>query len=120
MSKPHYGWWSYVKDMIRKYPERREAVEKSDEKAFQMKEGGGELHYSRVLKKEYEAVEQAVKTTVAYQDGDDRLRVIRLVFWDQSHTIDGAALKVCCSERTAQEWHRKFIRLVAENYGLLD
>ena len=42
--------------------------------------------------REYEAVRRAIATTERYKDGRDRLKVIRLVFWDRSHTIEGAGL----------------------------
>ena len=73
-----------------------------------------------IHQKEYEAVRKAVEATRQRKDGTDRLKVIQLVLWDKSHTLVGAAMKVPCSERTAQEWHREFIRLVAQNFGLLE
>jgi len=43
-----------------------------------------------------------------------------MVFWRRSHTLDGAALSIPCSYRTAQRYHSEFILLVAGFYGLLD
>lgn len=37
----------------------------------------------------------------------------------RTHTLQGAALACYVSERTAQEWHRQFIRLVGQKRGLL-
>ena len=54
------------------------------------------------------------------QDGEERLKFIRLVFWDKTHTLEGAAMEVNCSDRTARRWHTDFIKCVARNYGLLD
>lgn len=31
-----------------------------------------------------------------YKNGQDRLKVIKLVLWDRSHTLEGAALCVWC------------------------
>lgn len=70
--------------------------------------------------REYEAVRHAIDLTERYRNGVDRLRVIRLVLWDRSHTLEGAALMVPCHYKTAQGWHNEFIRLVAEHYGLMD
>lgn len=96
MSKPRYGWWPYAKWMIRSY------------------KGGGLM-----TKDERDAVEAAVKETEQLADGGERLRLIDLVLWKRTHTLQGAALACYVSERTAQEWHRQFIRLVGQKRGLL-
>ena len=70
--------------------------------------------------REYEAVRRAIEQTERYQNGLQRLAIIRMVLWDRQYTLDGAALQIPCSWRTAAQWHGEFIRLVASNYGLLD
>lgn len=95
MSKPRYGWWPYAKWMIRSY------------------KGGGLM-----TKDERAAVEAAIKETEQLADGGERLRLIDLVLWKRTHTLQGAALACYVSERTAQEWHRQFIRLVGQKRGL--
>lgn len=134
MSKPRYGWWGYVKDMIRRYPALREQYRDLHSPSVTadysgVPRAGGE---SRVLEalairelpstaqREYEAVRRAIATTERYRNGRERLKVIRLVLWDRSHTLEGAALMVPCSARHAKEWHGDFIRLVASYFGLLD
>lgn len=77
-----------------------------------------ELPYNK--QREYEAVRRAIKTTERYKNGRDRLRIIEMVLWKRSHTLEGAALLVPCSERTAKQWHGDFIKLVAGNYGFMD
>lgn len=69
---------------------------------------------------ENDAVCKAVIETAPLQDGEERLKFIRLVFWDKTHTLEGAAMAVNCSDRTARRWHTDFIKRVARNYGLLD
>ena len=96
MSKPRYGWWPYAKWMIRSY------------------KGGGLM-----TKDERAAVEAAISDTEQLIDGSERLRLIDLVLWKRTHTLQGAALACYVSERTAQEWHRQFIRLVGQKRGLL-
>lgn len=102
MSKTRYIWWGYVKNMIRRYPARKDRPC-----------AGNDL-------REREAVERAVRQTMRLDNGQDRLRVVELVFWQQTHTLEGAAMMVPCSERTARRWHTEFIRLVAREYGLLE
>lgn len=65
---------------------------------------------------EYEAVKRAVDETSRRSDGKERQQLIDMVFWKQTHTINGAAIALHVSERTAREWHRMFIRTVWENY----
>lgn len=99
MSKPRYRWWSYVKACIRSYP--------------QMAGKNG------VERREREAVKKAIAATEAMPTGADRLRVIDLVMWRQTHTLEGAAQEIPCSYETAKRYHGQFIRLVAANMGLL-
>ena len=61
------------------------------------------------------AVQRAIDQTMKMDNGQDRLRVVDLVFFKQTHTLEGAALM-----DTAQKYHAQFIKLVAKNYGLLD
>lgn len=134
MSKPRYDWWGYVKGMIRRYPQLKDEL--SDLRSTSltanycgMPGGSGTSRTTEAIairelpttrQREYEAVRQAIATTERYKDGRDRLKVIRLVMWDRSHTLEGAALQVPCSIWTAQNWHCEFVRLVASYFGLLD
>lgn len=133
MSKPRYDWWPYVKGMIRRYPALRERYRDLHMPSMTadysgMPHGGSgrplEALAIRELpstqQREYEAVRRAVETTQRYRNGLDRLKVVRLVLWDRSHTLEGAALMVPCGVATAWRWHGEFIKLVAAFYGLLD
>jgi hypothetical protein len=103
MSRPRYIWWPYIKAIIRRYPEFSTKPNKSE-----------------VECKECDAVSGAIEATKRLDNGLDRLKVIRLVLWDETHTLDGAALTVPCGECTARRWHGDFIRLTAKLYGLMD
>ena len=96
MSNPRYGWWGYVKWMIRGYK-------------------NGAL----LTKAESEAVRDAVTETGQLVDGAERLKLVDMVLWKRTHTIQGAAMAIFVSDRTAQEWHRQFICLVGQKRGLL-
>lgn len=101
MSKPRYIWWSYVKAVIRLYkPPDRVGV-------------------GTLTKREMDAVSDAIGQTESLPDGEGRMNLLNLVFWSKTHTLAGAAMEVHCSYRTAQEWHKQFILLVAKNLGLL-
>ena len=59
-----------------------------------------------------DAVSNAIETTMRYRNGDLRVRIIDMVYWRQTHTLEGAALAVHVSPQTAQEWNSAFIELV--------
>lgn len=102
MSKPRYGWWGYVKWMIRQYPARE-----------------GKYIQGKALD-ERMAVQRAIDQTMKLDNGQDRLRVVDLVFFKQTHTLEGATLMVPCGYETAKRWIQQFIKLVAKNFGLLE
>lgn len=86
-----------MKDMIRRYPDK-------------------------TTEEETKAVSIAVSDTEMLLDGSDRMRVIQMVFFKKTHTLQGAALNVPCSYETAKRWTQQFIRLVAKSFeccGLL-
>lgn len=92
MSKSRYGWWGYVKDMIRRY-------------------STGDVSQS-----EKDAVDAAIAATEQMQNGPARLMVIDLVLWKGTHTLEGAALEVPCGYETAKRYQQNFIKSVAENF----
>lgn len=135
MSKPRYDWWPYVKGMIRRYPElsAREAelhsTSVSSDLSGMPKGKGGTSdptanaalrQLPEVNRREMDAVRKALEQTRQLPHGEDRIKLIRMVFWAKTHTVWGAAAKLGISERTAMGWHGDFIRLVAKNFGLLD
>lgn len=94
MSKPRYHWWGYIKAVIRAYPS-----------------GEG------LTEKEREAVRLAVEQTQKLPDGRFRMLVVDLVFFRQTHTLEGAAQQVPCSYTTAKRYHNSFICEVARHCG---
>lgn len=66
----------------------------------------------------YRAVQAAIDSTERRNDGESRMRLLRMLYWPGTHTIEGAALMVPCSERTAKRWNRTFLALVEKNLDL--
>lgn len=134
MSKPRYGWWPYAKDMIRRYPALKSEYEElhrmSTTQKFSDEPRGNnasrtlecvairELPHNR--QREYEAVRRAIEQTERTRNARDRLYIIKLVLWDKSHTLEGAAIMAPCSIATAKRYHGEFIKAVGKYYGLLD
>lgn len=134
MSKPRYDWWSYAKGMIRRYPQLKQEYEELHTSSM-IADYSGNPHGSGASRttecialrelpttsqREYEAVRRAIETTKQYKNGRQRMQIVQLVFWKRSHTIEGAAQQIPCSEITARRWHGDFIRMVAKFYGLMD
>ena len=136
MSRPRYDWWSYVKGMIRRYPElcaRQEELRrtKMSPNLTGMPGAHGQTsdpvadaalrELPEINRRELEAVRQAIEETRTLPNGEERLEMVRLVFWDKTkaYTLAGASLKMYLSERKLAEWHGAFIRCVARKFGLL-
>lgn len=134
MSKPRDRWWGYVRAVIRAYPELRARAKELQRTPITPRYGtsGGSSGPSdptataalRQLPKqeqrEYEAVDAAVRETGKLSDGEARLTIIELVFWKQTHTLEGAAKKVHMSYMSARRRQMAFIRLVAQNLGFIE
>ena len=134
MSRPRYDWWPYVKGMIRRYPALKQEYADLHSPSVTANysgmprsgcvsrgvEGLAIRELPSTKQREYEAVRCAVETTERYVNGRDRLKVIDMVLWKRSHTLEGAALMVPCSIATAWRYHGEFIKLVAKLYGLMD
>lgn len=134
MSKTRYKWWGYIKAVIRAYPSLRKEYEDLHEQSITAKMSsvpgcGGvsrgtediairELPYTK--QREYEAVKRTIEATKRIEGGDLRVMIIDLVYWKNSHTLAGAAMKTGYSYDRAKQIHREFIVSVAKHYGLLD
>lgn len=133
MSKPREIWWSYVKAMIRRYPElcakeaelHRQSLSQS---ITGMPHGSGKIsdpvaeaalrELPAKQQRELAAVRSAIANTRALPDGEERLRMVKLVFWDKTHTLDGAALELHRCIATIKIWHGDFIRAVEKELDL--
>lgn len=100
--KKHYNWWPNIRDAVQAYPSRI----------------GADL--SGVALHEQEAVEAAIEATERMENGQNRLKVIRLVHFEKTHKILGASLAIPCGEATANRWQKRFFEEVARNRDLLD
>lgn len=102
MRSKHYAWWGYVKEIIRAYPSQI----------------GVEL--CGVEQMDFKAVEIAMEDALHMPGGEDCRKLISLVHWRRNLTIDGAAMALNISRRTALRMQRNFFETVARNRGLLD
>lgn len=134
MSKPRYGWWSYAKHMVRVYPELKAEYQELQSQRITREiaaipgapaaprptENAALRQLSPAKQAEYDAVTKAIEATKLLKTGKERLAIIDMVFWKQSHTLDGAAYALGYSEVSAKRFHGDFLRLVGLYRGLMD
>lgn len=138
MSKTREPWWGFCRNIVRMYPaylERYRALHDvsmtanytglpGDSTPSRSTEDVATRELTQTEQKSLDAVEAAIRATLRRKDGEERLRLIGLVYWpkryDQALTLKEACFKVNISERTAWRWHRDFILTVARYRGLLD
>lgn len=134
MSKPRYGWWSYAKYLTRQYPALKKELEDLREQSISadlsripVHSGTTRITENAALRQlpparqaDYDAVTKAIAQTKLRKNGIERLKLIDMVFWKQSHTLEGAAYALNYSDRSARQFHRDFLRLVGFNRGLED
>ena len=134
MSTPRYDWWPYVKGMIRRYPDLclKEAVLHDTTVTANISgmPGGGKRTdktadaalrtLPEVNRRELEAVRAAIRTAESLPSGRERMELVKLYYWQRSHTLFGAANAIHVSEKTALRWNRDFVMQVAENFGLIE
>ncbi len=126
MAKRRDNWREETKRIIRAYPrllrEEQEAKESRITPNISGMPGSGgasrktEITAMRELspgdQRALDAVRKAISTTGRYRNSKDRLRVIDLVYWKDTHDLHGAALKFHYSYDTVQDWNAAFIDLV--------
>lgn len=134
MSKPRYRWWGYVKNVIRAYPELKREYDDLHTQSITANmfgtgaNGGGVIRSMENIamrelpgpkQSELNAVQKTIKLTEHLRTGKERLRLIDMVFWKRTHTLDGAAMALNISYDTAINYHGDFIMLVAYHKELV-
>lgn len=135
MSRPRYRWWSYVKNMIRSYPTLKERADAMKQQQITPQltgmprgkngvskptENAALRELPRTEQRELEAVQKTIDQIRRKKNGSEILKLVKLVYWDRSHTIFGASNVLHVSERTAKGMNLTFVYKVAENYGLFE
>mgnify|MGYP007053692217 CR=1 FL=1 len=123
-----------MKNMIRAYPGLRKEYDDLHQQSITANmsgmPGGGAVsrgtenialkELPKMQQMEYDAVRKAIAVTEKMRNGAERLKIINLVFWKNSHTLQGAAMAVPISYETAVEYHRDFIMIAAYFRELVD
>ena len=132
MSRPKYKWWSYVRWAIKLYPDRVAEIRRRQAQSItpnynampggsdvtRVTENLGMVSLGATVDREITAVEDAIHETHKRKDGDMRMALINMVYWEKSHTLPGACMKLCISEGTGRNWNAEFVYLVAKGMGV--
>lgn len=101
MSRPKYWWYDYVKKSIMRNLGTGTAPETLQESISDM------------------AVKKVLARTKGQYRGEERLKMIDLVYKKRQHSVPGAAVQLHISEGTARDWNREFVYAVAKEMGFL-
>ena len=64
-------------------------------------------------RRDLEAVRTALRVIERQnKNADLRYKLIDIVYWKRSHSVEGAAMKIHVSQDTAREWDQELIKLV--------
>lgn len=127
MSKPRHKWYGNVIRTIRYYPtleaEKGALTSQSITAGYSGMPRASEPSRAteacalRCLspreEEEIDAVRGAIIEISRQQDGDDVLKIVKMVDWKKTHTIDGAAGVIPVSPRTAKRMRGRFVLAVA-------
>ena len=100
MSRPRYWWYDYVKKSI-------------------MHSIGGTAPQTYQEYVTSRAVNKIMAETKKRYRGDERLKMIDLVYRKRQYNVPGAAVRLHISEGTARDWNQEFVYAVAEEMGFL-
>lgn len=94
-------YWRYISQVLNEYPTLKMQTELTE-----------------VQRRKVNAISSALDRIDALADGKIMQELIGLVYFRKTHNLVGAALLCHVSERTAQRWQQKFIKLVAVELGI--
>lgn len=95
-----YSWGYRVRQWIKQY--------KKDEEPKTLQEA---IHYF--------AIKNALEATKEKKEGEDRIRAIKMCYFEKTKTFAGAAIEIGVSERKIYMWCAEFVKDVGEKAGYL-
>ena len=101
MSMP--GRRAYMREILREYPRAKKKAT-----------GDRTSRENRLV----EIVDDTLAEIERMRDGRHRVELIRLTYFDRSHTLYGAAMRVSVGIRTAERWNAELMEDVAKKMRL--
>jgi hypothetical protein len=132
MSNTRNDWWSNVTRMVRNYPARKAEYEALHSQSLVADMSGmprsgstsrateniALRQMSPMKQQEFEAVSRAIEITRLLPNGEERLDLIRRMYWQgRKLRIDDVVFDVGIAQATGWRWHAAFIRVVAQCVG---
>lgn len=74
---------------------------------------------TRNERRRVDSVKQLLEFMEFTDHAADKRKIIDLVYFRQSHTLAGAAMRIRVGERTAQTWNAQIIELMAQIMDLM-
>ena len=96
------GKLAYIREILQSYPEIKNKQIKTEQEEGRVK-----------------VVETALETVAKMKYANSRLKIIKMVYFDRSHTLCGAALQIPVSERMAFKWNSELMDIISEEMHLL-
>ena len=132
-------WKCHVKEIVSEYPRYKKEIKEIEQSAIYKSSspdgqprGSGTSDKTAMcalqlagderlqhLRRAVEAVECAIYITERENKGKDKMSVIKMVYWDKSHLLYGAALEVLISEAQAKRWNGDFIKIIGKKLGFI-
>ena len=102
MSMP--GRRAYMREILREYPraKKKPPGDRTDKE-------------NRLV----DIVDRTLAEIERMRDGRHRVQLIRMTYFDRSHTLYGAAMTIPVSERQAKKWNNVLMMVMAEKMQLL-
>lgn len=98
------GRRAYMREILREYPRAKKKAA-----------GDRTSRENRLV----EIVDDMLAEIERMRDGRHRVELIRLTYFDRSHTLYGAAMTIPISERQAKKWNAIVMNIMAEKMQLL-
>ncbi len=128
MSKYRHWWRPNVERALRVYPYLKAAKQAAQEQSITpsytgMPRGGGisrttenaaTRHFSAQEEKILDAVDRAIAEVSKHRDGQEVLRIVEMVDFKRSHTLEGAAMALFMHRVTASDKRTRFVDLVGK------
>ena len=126
MSKYRHWWRPNVERALRVYPYLKAAKQAAQEQSITpsytgMPRGGGisrttenaaTRHFSAQEEKILDAVDRAIAEVSKHRDGQEVLRIVEMVDFKRSHTLEVAAMALFMHRVTASDKRTRFVDLV--------
>ena len=98
------GRRAYMREILREYPraKKKPPGDRTDKE-------------NRLV----DIVDRTLAEIERMRDGRHRVEIIRLTYFDRSHTLYGAAMTIPVSERQAKKWNNVLMMVMAEKMQLL-